>query len=191
MRTSFSIALSLLICSALLGCATSNEKAPEPEYTMTSDNPEEYVPTSPKQPWGEFTPTEEHGGHPWWAAVLLWAPNRVLDLIDIFRVDIGVGPAVGAVVRITEYGQVGYRQMMPVSLRVGDFGRKFPAIVEHSNELGIGPAFLSSGEREVCTGELGLGADLLLVGGYGGICVEEFADFLAGLIFFDIMEDDL
>lgn len=180
-----------ILLFTLQACAPAQKSPvpsdPEPIY----DGPEEYVSTSPKAPWGEFGPTEKNQGTPWWTAVLLWVPNRILDLIDVFHVDVGVGPAVGGVVRVTEFGQAGYRQFAPFSLRVGNFGRRFPGIIERSNEIGIGPAFLQSPERDVCTGEIGAGADLLLVGGYGGICVEELADFLTGLVFIDIMDDDL
>lgn len=187
------ILLLLIACTLFVGCGPA-QRAPVPEDPPPiSDGPDEYVPTSPKAAWGEFGPTQraENGGSPWWSHVLLWVPNRVLDLIDVFRVDAGVGPAVGAVVRVTEYGQLGYRQFAPFSLRVGGFGRKFPAIIERSNEIGAGPAFLQSPDREVCVGELGAGLDLFLVGAYGGVCVDELADFVAGLFFIDIKDDDL
>jgi hypothetical protein len=81
--------------------------------------------------------------------------------------------------------------MIPFSLRLGLFGRRFPAIIERSNEIGVGPAFLESPERDVCRGEIGLGADLFIAGAYGGVCGDELADFLAGIFFFDLMDDDL
>jgi hypothetical protein len=151
----------------------------------------EAVPTSPKEPWGEFTPVQENEGTPWWSHVLLWLPNRVLDLVDVFRVDVGVGPAVGGVVRVTEYAQVGYRQMLPASLRVGDFGRQLPVIVETSNEIGISPLFIQSKDRKLCPGEVGLGVDIALVGAYGGVCLDEAVDFLAGIFFIDLKDDDM
>jgi len=150
------------------------------------------VSASPKAPWGEFDVVEEEKlDRPWPLQALLWIPNRLLDFIDIFRVDLGAGPAVGAVARITKYGQFGYRNMMPASLRIGDFGRTVPLMVERSNEFGIGPAFVDSKDRKVCTGELGLGLDLFLIGGYAGVCVEEVADFIGGIFLFDPKEDDL
>jgi hypothetical protein len=149
------------------------------------------VPASPKEPWTDFKPVQENEGTPWWAHVLLWVPNRVLDIIDIFRVDVGVGPAVGGVVRITEYGQAGFRTMMPASLRVGDFGRQLPITVEASNEFGISPAFKQSKDRTVCPGEVGAGADLFLVGAYGGVCLDEVVDFVAGIFFLDPKDDDM
>ena len=147
--------------------------------------------SSPKRGWSEFKPVQENEGTPWWGHVLLWVPNRILDLIDIFRVDVGVGPSVGAVVRVTEYAQAGYRQMAPASLRVGDFGRQMPVIVEASNEIGVSPLFKQSKDRSLCPGEVGAGADLLLVGAYGGVCLDEAVDFLAGIFFIDLKDDDL
>lgn len=149
------------------------------------------VPTSPKEGWKEFEPVQAGEGSPWWSDVLMWIPNRVLDFIDIFRVDVGVGPSFGAVARVTKYGEVGYRMMAPASLRVGDFGREMPIMVESSNEFGVSPLYVDSKDRTVCPGEIGLGADVFLVGAYGGLCVDEFADFLAGLFFIDLKDDDL
>jgi len=150
------------------------------------------VAVSPKEPWPEFKAGEAPPleSTPWWEQALLWVPNRIADLIDIFRVDVGVGPAVGGVVRVTKYGQVGYRMMMPASFRGGLFGRKAPVLVESSNEFGVGPLYVNSSDRKVCTGELGLGLDVLVLGGYGGICVEEVADFVAGIFFLDLRDDD-
>lgn len=147
------------------------------------------VSASPKAPWGEL-PSDD-GDDFNISTVLLWLPNRILDLIDIFRVDVGVGPAIGAVGRITRHGQFGYREFSPASLRVGNFGRSSPLIIERSSEFGVGPAFVESNDRKVCSGEVGVGADILIVGGYVGICFEELADFLGGLLLFDLMQDDL
>jgi hypothetical protein len=150
------------------------------------------VEASPKKGWGDFTVVKEtEGEEPWWMAVLLWAPNRVLDFIDIFRVDVGFGFSRGAVLRLTKYGQVGYRTMNPASLRIGDFGRRAPYLMEHSSEFGIGPTFVQSKDRHVCTGELGIGADVFVAGAYVGICPEEAVDFLAGIFFLDFEKDDL
>ena len=148
------------------------------------------VPASPKEPWSDPTLLTEEDESPWWRDVLLYIPNRVLDLIDVFRVDVGVGASVGGVVRVTKYVQGGYRQMAPVSVRVGDFGRTFPVMVESSSEIGISPAFKQSADREVCDAELGLGLDALVVGGYGGVCLDELADFIGGIFLIDFKDDD-
>lgn len=122
---------------------------------------------------------------------LLYIPNRVLDILDIFRVDVGVGPSVGAVARVTKYGQVGARLMMPVSARVGLRGRKVPVFIEHTSEMGVGPLYLDSAQREVTPLEVGAGVDLILFGAYVGISIDSIFDALTGFVGFDISEDDL
>ncbi len=124
-------------------------------------------------------------------STLLYIPNRVLDFIDIFRFDVGVGPAIGAVVRFTPNGQAGLRFLMPVSARVGLRGRKSPVFIEHSNEMGIGPFFLGSDDRKPTPVEVGLGADLFLAGAYVGVSIDSIFDFIGGFVGFDISEDDL
>lgn len=178
-----------IIIAAVLGISLLFSPASsraEPEQKTEAGE----IAASPKQGWGDFEVVEEKAPYPWWGQALLWLPNRLLDLVDVFRVDAGVGPAYGGVVRVTRYVQAGYRQMSPFSLRVGDFGRKLPVMVESSNEIGAGPAFIASKDREICTGEVGVGVDLL-AGAYVGICVEELVDFAAGLVFLDIMDDDV
>jgi hypothetical protein len=180
--------ITLFFILLIVTISTSNYAVAQDRYGGST---RDLVPTSPKQGWSEIEPTQVNEGTPVWSQVLMWLPNRLLDLIDVFRIDVGVGPSFGAVVRATKYGQVGYRQMAPASLRVGDFGRQMPILVEASNELGVGPAFIESKDRSVCAGEFGVGADLLVAGAYGGVCVDEFADFIAGIFFIDLKDDDL
>jgi hypothetical protein len=182
---------TLLVCSAVvLSFATQILPALAQDLEVAPTTPE-FVPTSPKEAWGDLEAVEINDGTPWWAEVLLYIPNRVLDLIDVFRIDVGIGASVGGVVRVTKYAQGGYRQMLPVSLRVGDFGRQFPVVVETSTEIGISPAFKQSADRDVCDAELGLGLDLFLLGGYGGVCLDEVADFVGGIFLVDFKGDDL
>ena len=96
------------------------------------------LPASPKTPWTEEFITSRPEEHHWWAQVLLWPPNRVLDFIDIFKLDVGIGPTAGVVIRVTQWGQAGYRQPIPFSLRGGLFGRRMPFLIETSNEIGLG-----------------------------------------------------
>jgi hypothetical protein len=145
---------------------------------------------SPKPGWDEIQ-VQETTKPTILTQVLLWLPNRVADLIDIFRVDVGVGPAFGGVIRITEYAQAGYRDMSPMSFRLGDFGRdEYPWLLETDSEMGVSPFFHESAQRKVCSSEIGVGADLLIVGAYGGICLQEVADFIAGVFFLDLNDDD-
>ena len=114
-----------------------------------------------------------------------------MDFVDVFRVDAGLGPSYGGVVRVSKYAQVGYRHMSPASVRVGAFGRQAPFLVERTNEQGFGPWYKSSRDRVVCPGEVGAGADVFIAGLYVGVCADEAFDLLAGILFFDPNHDDL
>jgi hypothetical protein len=183
-RSCHCFCMRCFLCLALLiGVASSSwAKTPDPSE----------VAASPKSPWGDFSVVEEKEKRdPWYIQVLLWVPNRVMDFIDIFRVDAGLGPSYGGVIRLSKYAQAGYRKVNPASIRVGDFGRRAPVMAERSSEYGFGPNFVSSKDREICPGEVGVGADIGIAGLYGGVCVDEAADFLAGIFFMDLKHDDL
>lgn len=153
-----------------------------------------YAPASPKKPWpltfpaGSLPPAEEPS---WFKRSLLWLPNRVLDLADVLRLDAGIGPAYGGVLRISRYGQIGYRRMAPGSLRLGALGRRLPIMLERGDEDGLGPWYRPSPQREVCRLELGAGLDAGLAGGYAGLCFDALPDFLGGLFFCDPDDDDV
>ena len=152
---------------------------------------QEEVEVSPREPWRDLEARDSDNEQSLTSKILLWLPNRVLDLIDVLKLDVGVGPMVGGVVRVTKYGQVGFRGVAPATLRVGAMGRRAPVMIERANEMGIGPAFLESPDRIICAGELGVGLDLVVVGAYGGVCVDELADFVAGIFGADFKDDDL
>lgn len=150
------------------------------------------APASPKKAWGEFEVVEASTAIPFWQEALLWPVNRTLDLVDAFKIDLGVGATYGGVLRLSRHMQAGYRKHRPGSLRVGFFGRRMPLMLEKEDEFGFGgESYHSSSEREVCGSEIGLGLDLFLLSGYGGICLEELFDFAAGIVFLDPKDDDL
>lgn len=131
------------------------------------------------------------GSGDFWRSVLLFFPNRVLDLVDIVRVDVGAGLGVGGVLRVTKWCQVGMRDFNPGSVRVGLRGRQLPAWWESHWEGGVGPAFHSSVDREVTPVEVGAGVDLG-VGAYLGVSLDELVDFVLGFLGgTDIIGDDL
>ena len=125
-----------------------------------------------------------------WKTVLLYIPNRIVDFLDIFRVDIGVGPAVGGVMRLTKWGQAGYRDFYPGSVRIGLNGRRSPVFVEHRREAGLGTDYRPSSDRDVTPGEFGVGVDLLVAGAYIGVSADELIDFFGGIFCLDPSNDD-
>lgn len=181
----YTLLLCLTIFTGLSACPVLAQDKSTPTNSAE-------VSRSPKNGWGEFEVVEEEQPieSPWRTAAM-WLPNRLLDIWDIFHVDLGLGPANGGVLRVSKYAQVGYREMNPASARLGLMGRRVPFMIERTNEIGIGPNFVPSKDRDVCPGEVGVGLDILAVGGYAGICLDEVVDFLGGIFLFDPKDDDL
>lgn len=172
------LVFSLLVCSDFPTAAEAQERS---------------VMVSPNQPMPDLSTLPEESEISNCSlvdALLLYIPNRILDFIDIFRADVGFGPSEGAVARVTKYGQAGSRSMDPSSLRIGLMGRRLPVMLETSNERGFGPSFKKSSQRKVCWGEIGAGLDLWIAGAYVGACPDELVDFAAGLLMFDLKDDD-
>lgn len=178
MRTTLLLLFALIAISGFPVTATAQTET-------EAATPE--VDASPNDGWTALPKTEESSTG---RKILLWLPNRIMDFLDIFRVDLGVGPAAGGVVRVTKYAQAGYRQMLPMSARVGLMGRQSPVMLETSNEIGVGPVFIQNSKRNVCAGEVGIGLDLLVAGGYAGICFDEVVDFFGGIFTLDPKDDD-
>jgi hypothetical protein len=192
-RILFFLVMILSSSTPLLADTHARPSYRDPVNGSRDNDYSDQIEMSPKPGWRglpEGRASSSDRSTPWWAEAILWIPNRLMDFIDIFRVDVGVGPAIGGVIRVTRHGQAGYRRMLPFSLRVGDFGRSSPVVIETDNERGSGSNFHQSIDRSVCNGELGLGLDLG-VGAYAGICSEELLDFFAGLIFIDLEDDDI
>ncbi len=185
----FLVFVCVLLCAVLTREAAAAPGAYDDEVDTVpnvelGEEYEDYKKTGP----GRTVRHEEESST--WRKVLLYLPNRFLDFLDIFRFDVGVGPAAGGVLRVTKYGQAGIRSLAPGSLRVGLRGRKVPVFLESSNEFGIGPAFVQSHDRTVGASEVGAGVDLFLVSAYLGVDFASFGDFLLGIGCIDLAEDD-
>ncbi len=195
------LAFGLPLASAEAQLPSAKRPQPGQSIRATADEDEDRVPSV--ELGSEYTeykktragPTKKQTGSGeeegiTFRSTLLYLPNRIVDLFDIFRFDVGVGPSLGGVVRISKYAQVGLRTVNPGSLRVGVQGRHSPVFIESSNEFGISPFFVASKERHIATGEVGFGIDLFLFGVYAGIDVGSVGDFFGGIFGFDWAEDD-
>jgi len=176
-----------LIAVFLIGLGLSSGLRADSQYDP-NDADSDLVQASPNRAWNDIeNRTEDTPSVA--SKILLWLPNRIVDFLDIFRVDVGLGTGYGGVVRLTPHAQFAYRKLEPGSVRAGLFGRDLPIRFESGVELGYPTDFRSSVGRSPTPGEFGIGLDLL-VGAYAGVCVDELFDFAGGLVGFDPQNDD-
>jgi hypothetical protein len=129
---------------------------------------------------------------------LLWyVPNRFMDLLDVFRFRVRIGPGLAAGMRVTDFGSFyfghytsiyaglpGPRNTQSVRLPVGAESLKGVVFcgVDATDDTPYGPAY---GPTEV-----DVGVHLGVVGVDAGLDPLEFSDFLSGFFFFDLKRDD-
>ncbi len=129
--------------------------------------------------------------------LLYYIPNRLVDVLDIVRARVRVGPGLA----------VGARATKPVSVFIGGYTSgyiglpgprgepKFPPILGVENYSGLqisvaGQTADTEHGPNYGLFEVGAGAQLWLVGVDAGVALGEIFDLLAGLILFDPRGDD-
>ena len=120
--------------------------------------------------------------------VITYPFNRVLDLMDCFRLNVGVGPGIGVNVRCTPALRLG--AAIYDSLRFGIQKRNFPIYRESSLEAGICMAYIQLGDADRDRMEVGASLHLILIGADIAIDFEEVGDFFAGIFTIDHKNDD-
>jgi hypothetical protein len=133
----------------------------------------------------------------WGKRILWYVPNRVMDLLDIFRLRVRAGPGLSANLRLTDYGAFYWGKYNTVYL--GLPGPRYPYIlrspvgfeslngmvlagVDATDDTLHGPQYGAS--------EVDIGVNLFIVGVEAGVDPVEIGDFLGGLIFYDFRGDD-
>lgn len=139
--------------------------------------------------------TESHGVvH----KIVMYIPNRILDVFDVVRLRLRVGPGLAVDVRATKvasafvgsYGSVYAGLPGPRNRRLP----KLPIGLESRNgvQASVADATVSGGlDPDYGPMEIGVGVQALIVGVDAGIEPLEFLDLLAGFFFIDLKDDDL
>lgn len=127
--------------------------------------------------------------------VLLYPVNRILDVLDIFRLNVAAGPGFGLNLRATKFVQAGFENYVSVRAGLGKGGGMvFPryGLLYSESELmtlGAGPAYTGGGQRGFT--EVGGTVHVGIVGAEVAVDLMEFVDALAGFIMLDPQGDDL
>ena len=149
---------------------------------------------------GPLRQTDADGWHTWGGPppplhrpnfgeqVLLYLPNRVVDLMETVSVSFGVGVSPGIDLRVTQWGQLALQAGAGAGFQ-WDGRNTDPRIATAYVTAAAGPWRTASGTGRVAAvepWEIAVGAG----GQKFGIDLAEVADFLLGWFFLDIQGDD-
>ena len=157
------------------------------EYRRTSS------PASPT----EQDASEEEEGHSVGHIILLYLPNRLLDLLDIGRARLRVGPGIAFGLRITDAADVFFGSYISAYFGLpGPRQHKLPRSpigIESYNGAEVSLAKVTTGvgfSPDYSFTEIGLSLHPALVGADVGIDPWQIIDFALGLFCLDVAEDD-
>ena len=124
--------------------------------------------------------------------LLLYIPNRILDVFDIARFGVDVGPGFGIDLTATEFLRLGFLSRFSVGAGLQTL-RHMPVKggAESYNEIGplsANTGFPISWYRN--TWDLRVEAHVLLVGAHVAVNPAEILDAILGFTTFDLMNDD-
>ena len=143
------------------------------------------------------TPQETHEEKGLGHRLLLYLPNRVLDVLDVVRVRVRIGPGLAISARATEWASVflgGYTSAY-VGLP-GPRGRaELPGLCGREIETGvrllvIGETTQGENSPRYAPDEVGVGAQIGILGADAGASPAELLDLVAGLFLIDLRNDD-
>ena len=125
-------------------------------------------------------------------AIVMYIPNRVIDVFDMVRFGVDVGPGIGLDGQATDALQA--RAIAQTSVGAGfQSFRHTPIQTGVQSALGVGPV---SSDAQVggwyrSATDFRLGAHAAIVGAHAAVDPVEIADLVLGFLLIDIRDDDL
>lgn len=190
--------VGLLVLSAFgMGCATVERTETvsgtdsKPIFTTVAmqETPEESPTHDAVEPAGRREP-----GH----VILMYLPNRIMDVLDIVRLNARVGPGFGVGARATTVLDVFLGSYLGIYVGLpGPRQKPVPPMpvgfVSHSGvEISTGEAKIEGGEGpDYSPTEFGADVHLLLVGLDVAVDPVEVIDFVTGLFALEVRKDDM
>ena len=135
---------------------------------------------------------ESTKGHSWPVALLLYVPNRVVDVLDLVRAGVSVGPGIGLDARATELAQAVMMSRLAAGLGYETL-RHLPIMAGKQTEFIIGPSITdpsASLNWFKSATDLRVEVHALLVGAHAAIDPGEIFDLVVGFIGIDPKGDD-
>ncbi|MGA0369943.1 MAG: hypothetical protein ACO3N7_10905 [Kiritimatiellia bacterium] len=139
----------------------------------------------------------EDNPSPWWEGVLWYVPNRVMDLMDVFRLRVKVGPGLDLGVRVTDafsfYG--GTSKTIYAGFPGPRHQPVFPPVFGYEQKQGMVLIGLDASDDmpnppQYEFSEIGVTAHFFMVGVDAGVSFAEMQDFVAGIFGIDLRGDD-
>lgn len=181
----------------LAACSSTSSRAPLAASDALAFAPPSLAHALPPQDAEVDAEAEPHPDRGFFGHLAWWLPNRLLDVFDIVRVRLRLGPGFGVGVRATELADVYLGSYVSVYLGLpgprGEPKVNWPVGFESKTGAEISAAEATvEGQIGPNYGpfEFGLGAQVLLVGLDIGIEPFEIVDFAVGLLTFDPVGDD-
>jgi hypothetical protein len=126
--------------------------------------------------------------------IALYIPNRIFDVLDIFRLRLRVGPGLSAGVSATELADVfvGAHTSVYAGLRGSRGKTEIPWPFGIENRAGAEVSVVDATAKNVYNDPLGFGAEaqLGIIGINFAIDVYDILDLLTGFVLIDIAKDD-
>ncbi len=125
---------------------------------------------------------------------LLYPINRILDIFDIFRMNIGFGLGYGINIRATKILQAGVENYSTLRVGLGKesgiWNPRYGIVYTESEPFTAGASLAYMGGRQRGMMEVGTTVHLGVVGADVAIDLAEITDFFLGFAMIDFKEDD-
>ena len=124
--------------------------------------------------------------------ILMYIPNRVLDLFDIARAGVNAGPGIGGKAKATDAAQAEFMSRTSVGVGLQSL-RHLPLSAGLESAAGAGPVSVEGGigpSWYQSTSDFRLEIHPLIVGAHAAIDPVEILDFFAGFLTIDVRKDD-
>jgi hypothetical protein len=188
------ILLTVLLAAALGACST-----PKWQLEMGLTREPEWRTDARREVRMEFQDSkpstgkkDDDEGRSVFHVILLYIPNRFLDLFDMFRFGVEVGPGIGIDAAATDALRVGLMTRITAGVGLQTL-RHVPVKLDSEGYAGLGPVDIGGKGglpwyRDPWDVRLEVMA--LLVGGHAAVNIKEIGDFFVGFLTIDIADDD-
>lgn len=126
--------------------------------------------------------------------ILLYIPNRIVDLLDIVHVGVGIGPGIGLGLHFTRYGRLWAAAGVDLGIGwVGRYAKPYEMAIYYFAAAGpveAKPRTEKNHYMHIPKWDIGAYLHGSLADAYAGVAPDEILDFLVGWSTYDTKGDD-